>query len=140
VMALLMAIHPPVEDPGKKALLVFGTVCVVAVAKAYAELCERMLKSGAAARWSDVKAVWHHSQTVLLAGNGPTLAFLFAALGVISPDLALSLAQVLAIGLLSWFGGRIGWRVRGSVQSMVAGAVLTGGLGLLITSLKFLLH
>ena len=73
----------------------------------------------------------------MLTGNGPTAAFLLSALGVFSPDTALLVAQLLAIGLLGWFGGRIGWSVRGRVQSLIVGAVLTGGLGLLITSLKF---
>ncbi|MEJ8562953.1 hypothetical protein QTO30_18195 [Yoonia sp. GPGPB17] len=91
----------------------------MAVAKAYAEICERMLESGNAATWSDVDAVWQHSRTVLLAGNGPTVAFLCSAFGLISPDRALLAAQLLAIGLLGWFGGRIGWRVRGSVPSMI---------------------
>jgi len=140
VMALLMTVHPPIEDPGRKAVLLFGTVFVVAVAKAYAEMCERMLTSGNAATWSDIKAVWKHSQTVLLAGNGPTVAFLLSALGLLSAETALRVAQLLALGLLGWFGGRIGWRVRGSVPSMMIGAVLTGGIGLLITALKVLLH
>ncbi len=81
VMALLMGVQPPIDDPGHKAILLFGSVFAVAVAKAYAEICERILQSGHAATWSDVRAVWHHSRTVLLAANGPTLAFLLAALG-----------------------------------------------------------
>ncbi|MEM9231795.1 MAG: hypothetical protein AAGB10_19545 [Pseudomonadota bacterium] len=140
VMALLMVMHTPVEAPGRQALLLLGSVFAVAVAKAYAEICERMLKSGKAATWSDVRAVWSHSRTVLLAGNGPTLAFALSAAGLFDPDTALFFAQILAIGLLGWFGGRIGWRLRGSILSMVAGAALTGGLGLLITTLKVLIH
>ena len=140
VMALLMGMHAPVEDPGPKAVLLFGSVFVVAVAKAYAEICERMLQSGQAAGWSDVREVWGHSRTVLLAGNGPTLAFLLSAIGLYDPDTALIVAQVLAIALLTWFGGRIGWRVRGSVLSAVVGAGLTGGLGLSITLLKLAFH
>ena len=118
VMAVLMAMHSPIEDPGFHAVLLFGTVFVVAVAKAYAEVCERMLKTGNAATWSDVGAVWQHSRTILLAGNGPTIAFICSAFGLISPDRRLLVAQLLAIGLLGWFGGRIGLRVRGSVPSL----------------------
>ncbi len=140
VMAFLMAKHPPVEDPGRVALLLFGSVFAVAVAKAYAEICERMLKSGSPATWADARAVWGHSRTVLLAANGPTLAFALAALGLYSADTALILAQIVAIGLLSWFGGRIGWRIRGTVSGLVFGAVLTGGLGLLVSLLKVLAH
>ena len=140
VMALLMGMHTPIENPGHQALLLFGSVFVVAVAKAYAEICERMLQSGNAAGWSDIRAVWGHSRTVLLAANGPTLAFLLSAIGLYDPDTALTMAQIVAIALLGWFGGRIGWRVRGSIVSMFLGAVLTGGLGLAITLLKFVIH
>jgi hypothetical protein len=140
VMALLMAMHAPVEDPGQKALLLFGSVFAVAIAKAYAELCERMLQTGRAATWVDARAVWQHSRTVLLAANGPALAFALAALGVFSADTALVAAQIVAVGLLGYFGGRIGWRVRGTIFGMTVGAALTGGLGLLITLLKFVLH
>lgn len=140
VMALLAAMRPPIDDPGRNATLLFGTVLVVALAKAYAEICERMLASGNAATWPDVTAVWKHSQTVLLASNGPTLVFLFAALGLYSGDTALFIAQLLAFGLLGWFGGRIGLRVSGRLPGVIAGAAATLGLGVLITTLKVLIH
>lgn len=140
VMAVLAAMRPPIEDPGRNAALLFGTVFVVALAKAYAEICERMLASGNAATWSDINDVWRHSRTVLLASNGPTLAFLFAALGLYSGDTALFVAQFLAFGLLGWFGGRIGWRVSGRLSGVVASATATVGLGVLITTLKVLIH
>ena len=140
VMALLMGVQPPIDDPGHKAILLFGSVFAVAVAKAYAEICERILQSGHAATWSDVRAVWHHSRTVLLAANGPTLAFLLAALGLLSAETALLIAQILAIGLLCWFGGRIGWRIQGRTTGMLLGAALTGGLGVLVTLLKSTFH
>jgi hypothetical protein len=99
-----------------------------------------MLKSGSAVTWADATEVWHHSQTVLLAANGPTLAFALAAFGVVGSEAALILAQVLAIGLLGWFGGRIGWRVSGSAFGAIVGAGLTGGLSLLVTLVKVQIH
>lgn len=140
VTALLMGLHAPIEDSGRQALLLFGSVFVMAVAKAYAGICERMLQSGHAATWADASAVWSHSRAVLLAGNGPTLAFLLAALGLFSANIGLIVAQILVIGLLGWFGGRIGWRVGGTILAMFFGAALTRRLGLLITSLETSLH
>lgn len=140
VMALLMALRPPVDDPGRQALILFGSVFAVALSKAYAEVCERMLASGKAATWADARAVWQHSQTVLLAANGPTLVFALAAVGLIEADAALVLAQVLAILLLGWFGGRIGWRVVGTATGAIIGAGLTGGVGSLVTGVKLLMH
>lgn len=140
VMAFLMAMHHPIEAPGKQALVLFGTVAVVAVAKAYAEICERVLKSGKPADWTDIRAAWTHSQTVLLAANGPAVAFALSWAGVYDTAVALTLAQVLAIGVLAYFGARIGWRVRGTALSGIVGAGLTGGLGFAISLLKYVTH
>jgi VIT1/CCC1 family predicted Fe2+/Mn2+ transporter len=140
VMALLMTMHPPIENPGRQALILFGSVFAVALAKAYAEICERMLKSGNAATWDDVRAVWQHSQTVLLAAKGLAVVFALAALSLIPSETAFVLALVLAITLLGWFGGRIGWRIKATPFSVIVCAALTGGLGFLVTLLKFTLH
>ena len=46
VITFLMAMRQPIEEPGRQTLARFGTVAVVAVAKPYAEICERVLTSG----------------------------------------------------------------------------------------------
>jgi len=140
VLALLMATHLPIADAGRQAGLLFFTVFAVALAKAFAEICERMLQSGTAATWQDAREVWNHSQTVLLAANGPTLAFALAAFGVISVAQAVWLAQVLALALLSYFGARIGWRIGGTVVSAFVAAAVTSGIGMLVSLFKFLIH
>lgn len=140
VMALLMSMHRPVEDAGRTALVLFGSVFAVATAKSYAELCEQMLRSGKAAGIEDFRDVWAHSRTVLLAANGPALAFGLAAFGVYSADTAHLIAQVLAFALLVFYGARIGWRASASILSAFAGAAVTGGLGLLVSALKYLAH
>lgn len=61
VMAQLMILHPPIQTPGRQPVILFGSVFVIAVAKSFAELCERMLETGGAATWSDLTAVWGHS-------------------------------------------------------------------------------
>lgn len=140
VLAVLVLVHPPVEDPARQALILFGSVLAMAMAKAYAELCQHMVRSGQRARWSDVREIWSHSQTVLLAANGPAFVLLLAAAGLLTPDLALLAAHGLAIALLVWFGGRIGWRIGATVRSAALGAGLTGGIGLLLSALKALAH
>ncbi|MEO0382976.1 MAG: hypothetical protein AAF234_05420 [Pseudomonadota bacterium] len=140
VMAVLMALHPPVENTGRVGLVLVATVVTVALAKAFAELCEQMLATGQELSFADVTTVWHHSRTVLLAANAPAAAFFLAWLGLYSAQLALILAQALALGLLVYFGGHIGWRVRGTVVGVLAGAAVTGALGLLLSGLKLLAH
>lgn len=68
-MTLLIAMHHPIEAPGKQALVLFGMVAAVVVAKAYAEICDWMLKSGKLAAWADIRATSPHSQTVLLVAK-----------------------------------------------------------------------
>ena len=46
VMTFLMAMHQPIEEPGRQTLARFGTVAAVAVAKACAEICKRVPTSG----------------------------------------------------------------------------------------------
>ncbi|MFN3170771.1 MAG: hypothetical protein ACE37E_08775 [Hyphomicrobiales bacterium] len=140
VMAVLMALHPPVENTGRVGLVLVATVVAVALAKAFAELCQQMLATGQELSPADVKKSWRHSRTVLLAANAPAAAFFLAWLGLYSAQLALILAQVLALALLVYFGGQIGWRVRGTVGGVLAGAAVTGALGLLLSGLKLLAH
>ncbi|MEO0916413.1 MAG: hypothetical protein AAFY31_05435 [Pseudomonadota bacterium] len=140
VLALLMSAHPPVENPGRQAIMLFLAVFAVALAKAFAEICERVLQSGQSATWADAKQVWQHAQTVLIAANGPTLAFALAATGVISGDMALVLAQILVFGLLAYFGARIGWRVSGTLFGTAVGVAVTGGIAGLVSLLKFVAH
>ena len=140
VLAVLMAVHLPVESYVKQAAVLFLTVFAVALAKAFAEICERMLASGQAATWHDAREVWQHSRTVLLAANGPTLAFLLAAIGLVSGATALVLAQILALGLLIYFGARIGWRVSGHTVGALTGAAVTTSMAVLVSLLKLLNH
>ena len=44
ILALLMATHTPIEEPWRLASVLFLSVFAVAVAKAYAEICERALR------------------------------------------------------------------------------------------------
>lgn len=140
VMAVLMALHPPVENTGRVGLVLLATVVTVALAKAFAELCEQMLATGQDLSLADVKKSWRHSRTVLLAANAPAATFFLAWLGLYSAQLALVLAQALALALLVYFGGHIGWRVRRTVGGVLAGAAVTGALGLLLSGLKLLAH
>lgn len=140
VLALLMATHRPIEEPWRHALMLFLSVFAVAVAKAYAEICERALRSGSATTLEDVRAVWRHSQTVLISANGPSIAFALAAAGVFSGDTAYTIAQVLALGLLAFFGAKIGWRVQGGVLGALLGVSVTSGIAVLVSLLKLVTH
>lgn len=68
--------------------------------------------------------------------NGPTRT----ATKRIDADAALILAQILAIGLLTCVGARIGWRAGGKVIGTPMGAGLTGGVSIVVTLLKVIVH
>jgi hypothetical protein len=140
VMAVLMALHPPVENAGRVGLVLCATVFAVALAKAFAELCEQMLRTGQELSRANVMKIWRHSSTVLLAANAPAAAFFLAWLGLYSGQTALLVAQWLALALLVYFGGHIGWRVRGTRVAVLVGAMVTGAIGLVLSALKLLAH
>ncbi|MEM9434671.1 MAG: hypothetical protein AAGA12_12185 [Pseudomonadota bacterium] len=140
VLSLLMALHQPIESPFRTALVLFAAVFAVAIAKAYAEVCQDMLASGRPARGVDFRSAWRHSRTVLLAANGPALCFVVAGFGLISVATEFLAAQLIAIGAMVFFGGRIGWNVRGTGFAVLIGAGVTALIGILISSMKYLAH
>lgn len=140
VIALLMSVHPPIDDPLGLCLALFGTVFAVALAKAFAELCETALVSGDAATRATITEVWGHARTVLLAANGPALAFALAAFCLLPGALAYEIARAASIAVLAFYGARIGWRLRGTWLSACLSGLLVTGIGLLVSGLKYLVH
>ena len=111
----------------------------VALAKAYADLAAQVLASGSPVSWSLILDAWSHGRTTLIAVNLPTLAFLGGAVGIFGVQEAFVLAQISAIGLLIYYGARIGFRLTGRVVPMVVGGAFPGGIGLALSFLKTLL-
>lgn len=140
VMGVLAATNPDHLDPLRMAVTLFVTVLAVTLTKAYADLASTVLKTRTAANRTLVRAAWEHSRTTLIAANGPTLAMLLCAAGLLGLESALILAQVLAIGLLVFYGGRIGWRLYNRVNPMILGGAFTGAIGLGLSFMKAALH
>ncbi|MEM9710186.1 MAG: hypothetical protein AAF871_15520 [Pseudomonadota bacterium] len=140
VMALLMAIEPPISQPLGVALAIMGSVFAVALAKAFADICDKTLAAGAPLDRSAVRAVWSHSRTVLFAANIPALAFLLAEFGFLSGDLAYEAARIAAFGILGYYGARIGWRLGGSGLFALLSGAGVAGLGLMVSLLKYAAH
>jgi len=138
VIALLMAIHLPVEQPWGEAFAVLGSVFAVAIAKAFAEVCDKTLSAGKPADREMLRSAWHHGRTVLLAANIPALAFALAGLGLLPNDLAFSVARFAAFGILFFYGARIGWRLKGSILLASLSGAGIASLGLGVSALKVL--
>ncbi|MEM9231162.1 MAG: hypothetical protein AAGB10_16330 [Pseudomonadota bacterium] len=132
VMGVLVATDPAHLDPLKTGLTLFVTVLVVALAKTYADLAAKALASGTGQSVGTMQAAWAHSRTTLLAANGPTLAMFAGAAGLYGNAM---LAQASAVGLLLYYGWRIGWRISGRTMTSTLSTLAMGGAGLALTAL-----
>ena len=140
VMGVLAATDPAKFDPLKTGLTLFVTVLVVALAKTYADLAAKFLATGTGHSIATVRSAWAHSRTTLLAANGPTLAMFAGAAGLYGHAMAMGLAQVCAMGLLLFYGWRIGWRISGRLLPSILSALAMGAAGLALTALKLAVY
>lgn len=140
VLALLMAMAAHPEEPLTSAVVLFGSVLAISLAKAFADTMSGAIETRRPIRRGALSAAWHHARDTLVAANLPTLIFLAAAAGLWSADRAVALSQLYCTLLLMLVGGRVGWRVDGAVASALLGALFAGGVGVVLALLKFAIH
>lgn len=140
VLAILMVTKDPVDAPWRLVAYLFASVLSVALAKAFATVCEGMLATGKPAGSADFRLAWSKAKTILLAANGPTTVLILAATGVIPASIGLTGAQCLALLALVYYGARIGWRIRGTALAALVGASVTLAIGAVISALKYIAY
>jgi hypothetical protein len=140
VMGVLAATDTSHFDPLTTGLTLFLTVLVVALAKTYADLAAKALAAGRGHSVATIWSAWVHSRTTLLAANGPTLAMLAGSTGLYDSATAMLLAQACAMGLLLFYGWRIGWRITSRMLPSGLSAISMGAAGLALTALKYAAH
>ena len=140
VLSILMATDHEVENPLQIAVVLFGSVLAITLAKAFAGFLANALETGERLTRSDWREAWVHSAPTLAAANLPTVLFIASGIGVVSPQDALLTSQAVCVALLATIGARLGWVVGGRVSQSVAGAVFSGGIGLTLAVLKHLIH
>lgn len=140
VLSLIMALGNHPEKPLKSAAILFGSVVAISLAKAFAEVMSHAIETGERITRRSFAEVWDHARTTLIAANLPALLFVISAIGLLTVERAVSLTQVYCTALLMLVGGRVGWRIDGSVLSAVLGALFAGGVGLTLAVLKYLIH
>jgi hemolysin III len=101
-----MEAHPPSGWSG--AVFLFGTTVAVALVDAYSESIAIMLAGERGLSWADLREIRHEVAPVMIGAQAPTLLLLVSAIGLISVELAISLAQVVAFLLLFSYGWRVG--------------------------------
>ncbi|MDU8911915.1 hypothetical protein [Aestuariicoccus sp. MJ-SS9] len=140
VLSILMAIGDHPETPVRTAVVLFGSVLAVTLAKAFAELMAHALDTGARITRAEVRAAWRHSSPTLAVANLPTLFFLGAAAGLMSAERAVLASQILCIGLLATLGVRVGWTIDRRLAPSLLGGLFAGAVGLALALLKHAIH
>lgn len=141
VLSLLLALGDTPEAPFEPALVLFGSVLAVTLAKAFSELLSHGIETGE--RILTRKAfltAWQHSHPTLTVANMPTVLFLAAGLGWLTMDLATSLSQAFCVVILIGLGARVGWVINHSWWLPLGGALFAGSVGFALAVLKHAIH
>lgn len=141
VLSLLMALEATADAPFRPAIVLFGSVLAITLAKAFAELLahalqtrERILTRKA---WA---AAWGRSSATLTVANLPTLVILVAGLGWIDFSSAVVVSQGFCVAILVVLGARVGWAINPRSWLPVGGAAFAGGTGSALAALKYIIH
>ena len=140
VLSILMAAGDHPEAPFETAVVLFGSVLAITLAKAFAELLAHALESGERLTRRAWRAAWHHSSPTLAVANLPTLFFVAAAAGWIGSELAVLLSQGLCVLLLAVLGARVGWVIDGRMLPALLGGLFAGAIGLALAVVKVVIH
>lgn len=141
VLSLLMALDPVNDGPAKSAIVLFGSVLAVTLAKIFAEIVSHSMDTQERifSRKSFLTA-WQHSYSTLIVVNVPTALFIAAGLGWIAVATATSLAQLFCVLVLTLLGARVGWVINHSLWLPIAGALFTGSVGIGLAAMKYAIH
>lgn len=140
VLALLMAMGHSATDPVRTAVILFGSILAITLAKAFAQISADAAHHRAAFGWTEVRAGWQHSRPTLIAANIPTLLIALAATGAYPIATAVDFSQLYAVLLLTVYGFSIGWAIYHRVLPGLLHGAFTGAIGLALALLKFVLH
>lgn len=140
VLSILLAQgnHPTL--PLETAVVLFGSVLAITLAKAFAEFLGHALEAKERMTQQSWRAAWRHSTPTLAVANVPTALFLAAWLGWIGPQTALVGSQVLCVALLATLGARAGWVLDHRVFPALLGALFVGGIGVCLSVVKYVIH
>ncbi len=141
VLSLLMAMDEVRDGPFEAALVLFGSVLAVTLAKIFAEVLSHSMETGERILTAKAfGAAWSHSHSTLLVANVPTAIFIAAGLGWLDVGMATGLAQVFCVCVLVVLGARVGWVINHSWWLPVGGALFAGSVGFALALLKYAIH
>lgn len=106
VLSILMAVGAHPDTPLRTAVVLFGSVLAIVMAKAFAEFLAHALETRERLTGAAYRRAWVHSRASLVAANLPALAFVAVHFGWVAGDVAMLFAQAYCIGLLLLFLAR----------------------------------
>jgi hypothetical protein len=140
VLSILLAQGSHPAPPLETAVVLFGSVLAITLAKAFAEFLGHALETREHMTRRSWHAAWLHSTPTLAVANVPTALFLMAWMGWIGPNTALVGSQVFCVVLLAMLGARTGWVLDRRALSAILGALFVGGIGVLLSIVKHVIH
>ena len=141
VLSLLMAMDEVRDGPFEAALVLFGSVLAVTLAKIFAEVLSHSMETGERILTRKAfGAAWQHSHSTLSVANVPTVFFVTAGFGWLSVETATGLAQLFCVFVLVVLGARVGWVINHSWWLAIAGALFAGSVGFGLAAMKYAIH
>lgn len=141
VLSLLMAMDEVRDGAFEAALVLFGSVLAVTLAKIFAEVLSHAMETSE--RILTRKAfgtAWQHSHSTLLVANVPTAFFVMAGFGWLTISMATTLSQAFCVVILVVLGARVGWVINHSWWLPIAGALFAGSVGVALAAMKYAIH
>ncbi|AQR63462.1 hypothetical protein BZG35_09685 [Brevundimonas sp. LM2] len=130
VLSILMALDVQSANAFRPAVVLFGSVLAMTLARTLAALLANGFDSGQPVMTAlALGAAWRDSRPILAVANVPTGLFLLAGLGWITAEAALHLSQLFCILVLALLGARVGWVISGGVLHPLVGAISAGAIG-----------
>ncbi len=141
VLSLLLALDDRAEAPLNMAIVLFGSVLAISLAKIFAELLSYAIETGERVlTWRALHTAWRHAHPTLSVANLPAALFVAAGLGWLRVETAVTLSQIYCIAILVVIGARVGWVISRGPWLTLAGAVFSGGIGCALAVLKYAIH
>ncbi|QFU08622.1 hypothetical protein PARPLA_03218 [Rhodobacteraceae bacterium THAF1] len=141
VLSLLMAMDEVRDGAFEAALVLFGSVLAVTLAKIFAEVLSHAMETGERILTAKAfRTAWRHSHPTLLVANVPTAIFAVAGLDWLDVSTATALSQAFCILVLVVLGARVGWVINHSWWLPIGGAAFAGSVGVGLAAMKYAIH
>jgi hypothetical protein len=140
VLSILMALDHQPSAPYRPAIILFGSMLAMTLARALAALLSHGLETGEKImNVAAFRAAWSGSHPILTVAIVPTAFCIVAGLGWVNVVMAFFLSQFYCVVLLAIMGARTGWIISGGIWHPFMGALSAGGFGSSLAAMRYAL-